>query len=411
MLNILNFIFVLLLCIGIVQCGEDSTLSPIVSNPRDLTAAEKRLVESDNRFGLKLFKEIIRGEEDKNVFISPLSVSMALGMTYNGANGSTEEAMRRTLELDDLTIQEINESYKGLIELLANLDPKVRFDLANSIWYRQGLAFEEDFIDLNRAYFDAQVRGLDFDNPNASDIINEWVDASTESKIEEIVPKEIDPSTVMYLINAIYFKGSWTYEFDESLTKDDLFSLPDGSQKSCKMMKQEGGFRYFENSDFQAVDLPYGDGDFSMTVFLPRIGKDVDFLIEEFSQENWDLWINSFSEHELTLQLPKFTLEYDLTLNDVLKELGMEVAFDRDLADFTKMYTGPGRLYISKVKHKTFVKVNEEGTEAAAVTAVDMQIDSVPPSMRVDRPFVFAIRENRSGAILFMGKIVEPTLG
>ena len=331
-------------------------------------------------------------------------------MTYNGANGSTEEAMREALQLGDLTIQEINESYKGLIELLANLDPKVRFDLANSIWYRQGFPVEEEFIKLNKAYFDAQVRGLDFDDPNASDIINKWVDASTDSKIEEIVPKEIDPSTVMYLINAIYFKGSWTYEFDESLTKDDLFSLPDGSQKSCKMMKQEGGFQYFENSDFQAIDLPYGGGDFSMTVFLPRAGKDVDFLIEEFSQENWDLWINSFSEHELTLQLPKFTLEYDLTLNDVLKALGMEIAFDRDRADFTKMYTGPGRLYISKVKHKTFVKVNEEGTEATAVTAVDMQIDSVLPSMRVDRPFVFMIRENRSGTILFVGKIVEPIL-
>mgnify|MGYP001102586628 CR=1 FL=1 len=405
MSKILNFTLVLLLCIGLMQCTE-SPVSPI---SRELTPAEKQLVKSDNKFGFKLFKEVIKEERDTNVFISPLSVSMALGMTYNGASGSTQEAMQTTLELNDLTIQEVNESYKSLIELLTGLDPKVQFQIANSIWYRQEFSFEEEFINLCKTYFNALVRGLDFNDPNAADIINGWVEENTNGKIKEIVDKPIDPLIVMFLINALYFKGTWTYEFDEELTKDDWFYLPDGSRKPCKMMEQRIQCDYFSNSDFQAVDLPYGDGDFSMTIFLPHPQKNINSLIAEFNEENWDNWINSFSKDSGSIFLPKFTLEYEIKLNDVLKALGMEIAFGPS-ADFTRMYK-PGGIWIDKVKHKTFVKVNEEGTEAAAVTDVEM-IRGGPSGfyMRVDRPFVFVIRENQSQTILFMGKIVEPTL-
>lgn len=406
--KILNFTLVLLLCIGLMQCIENP-VSPI---SRELTPAEKQLIKSDNKFGFKLFKEIIKEEKDKNVFISPLSVSMALGMTYNGANGSTQEAMQKTLELNDLTIQEVNESYKSLIELLTGLDPKVQFQIANSIWYRQEFSFEEEFINLCKTYFNALVRGLDFNDPNAADTINEWVEENTNGRIEEIVDKPIDPLIVMFLINAIYFKGTWTYEFDEELTKDDWFYLPDGSRKPCKMMEQRSEYNYFSNPDFQAVDLLYGDGNFSMIIFLPRPQKNIDSLIAEFTEENWDNWINSFSKDSGDIYIPKFTLEYELTLNEVLKALGMEIAFDPYQADFTKMYK-PGGIWIGKVKHKTFVEVNEEGTEAAAVTSVEIVLGPDGPSgfyMRVDRPFVFVIRENKSQAILFMGKIVEPTL-
>ena len=406
MSKILNFTLVLLLCIGLTQCTE-SPVSPI---SRELTPAEKQLVESDNKFGFKLFKEIIKEEGGTNVFISPLSVSMALGMTYNGASGSTQEAMQTTLELSGLTIQEVNESYKSLIELLTGLDPKVKFQIANSIWYRQEFSFEEEFINLCKTYFNALVRGLDFNDPNAADTINGWVEENTNGRIKEIVDKPIDPWIVMFLINAIYFKGTWTYEFDEELTKDDWFYLPDGSRKPCKMMEQRSEYNYFSNPDFQAVDLPYGDGDFSMTVFLPHPQKNIDSLIAEFNEENWDNWINSFSKDSGDIYIPKFTLEYGIKLNDVLKALGMEIAFDPYRADFTRMYK-PGGIWIDKVKHKTFVKVNEEGTEAAAVTSVEMGFVSVSGFyMRVDRPFVFVIRENKSQTILFMGKIVEPTL-
>lgn len=399
--KILSFVLVLCICVGCMQCAS----SPVLG--RELTAAEKGLLQSDNNFGLKLFKEIVVEEEDRNVFISPLSVSMALGMTYNGAHGSTREAMQTTLELSGLTIQEVNESYQSLIELLTGLDPKVIFQIANSIWYRQGESLEEEFIDLNKTYFDAEVSPLDFSAPNASEIINGWVNENTDGRIKKIVDG-INPLTVMFLINAIYFKGTWTYKFDEKWTRDDLFTLPDGSQKACRMMEQEGEFQLSKNSDFVAVDLPYGDGYFSMTIFLPHPDKDIDSLIAEFNQDNWNAWINSFSKKEVTLEFPKFTLEYELALNEVLEALGMGVAFTPE-ADFSRMRKSGG-LWIDEVKHKTFVEVNEEGTEAAAISSSGME-ESAPYRVRVDRPFVFVIREHHSGTILFMGKIVEPTLG
>lgn len=383
---------------------EETPDEPIV----DLSSVEKQIVESDNRFGFKLFREIVKQDKDNNVFISPLSVAMALGMTYNGADGETQEAMQQTLELNGLTLEEVNQSYEHLIDLLTSLDPKVRFQIANSIWYRLGVPFKRKFIDLCKEYFTALVTGLDFEDPGAAKTINAWVDENTNGKIKEIVDDPIDPDMVMFLINAIYFKGTWTYQFDERQTRDDLFNLPDGSRKPCKMMKREGVFRYLANPDFQAVDLPYGDGDFSMTVFLPQPKKDIDSLIAEFDQENWNKWVNLFSEEQLTLQLPRFTLEYKIGLNDILTALGMGIAFDPGVADFTRMYEGPERVYIDQVKHKTFVEVNEEGTEAAAVTSVGIAITSVGLWMRVDRPFVFVIRENESQTMLFVGKIVDP---
>lgn len=410
----LNLFVVFSIGICSLQCSR-SPVSTVNNSPRELSLAEKSLVESDNKFGLKLFKEIVREEKDSNVFISPLSVSMALGMTYNGANGSTQEAMQKTLELSGLTIEEVNESYNSLIELLTGLDPKVQFQIANSIWYRENISVKEEFVNLCKKYFDALVKGLDFNEPNAAKIINTWVDENTNGKIKQIVDDPINPLIVMFLINAIYFKGTWTYEFEKDQTTDDWFTLPDGTRKPCKMMEQKNEFRYFENDAFQAVDLPYGDGDFSMTIFLPTYGTDVDSLIAEFDQENLNSWLSSFSSDSGVLYLPKFKLEYELKLNDVLKALGMEVAFVPGQADFTKMMHGVrvGELWIDRVKHKTFVEVNEEGTEAAAVTSVGMELTSVDPSrfwMRVDRPFVFMIRENLSQTILFIGKIVEPVL-
>ena len=412
MSKILNFVIVFCVFTGLIQCTKNPLL-PTGELPRELTSLEKSVVESSGNFGLKLFKEINKEERDKNIFISPLSVSMALGMTYNGANGNTEEAMQGTLELDGLTNQEINESYKSLIELLINLDAKVKFQIANSIWYRQEWTVEDVFLNQCRKYFNAEVRGMDFNDPNAPNIINGWVDENTNGKIKEIVDSPIDPSTAMFLINALYFKGTWTYEFDVSKTKDDLFTLPDGSKKACKMMIQSNDdFQYFENADFQAIDLPYGDGGFRMTIFLPGMEKNINDFIAELSAENWDLWMNSFTKQVGTLELPRFKLKYEIKLNDVLKALGMGIAFGEQ-ADFTGMYQNVrGPVYIEEVKHKTFVDVNEEGTEAAAVTSVEIVIKGGPSgfTMRVDRPFIFVIREHQSNTMLFTGKIVEPML-
>jgi len=394
-----------------IRCIRDNSVAPPITGiSRDLTALEKELVEADGRFGLKLFREIVREEQDKNVFISPLSVSMALGMTYNGAAGTTEEAMKNTLEYGDLSPDEINVSFQSLIALLCQLDPKVRFQIANSIWSRLGFPVKQDFIDVNQTYFDAEVRELDFSLPGAPGIINDWVNEKTNGKIKEIITS-IDPLTMLYLINAIYFKGSWTYEFDKDLTQDDQFNRSDGSLIPCRMMQQEGVFRYFETDEFQAIDLPYGDEKFSMTILLPNEQTVLDSLIDQFTPENWAGWMASFSEAKGILMLPKFKIEYEILLKDVLTNMGMGVAFS-DYADFTGINENGG-LLISEVIHKTFVEVDEEGTEAAAVTAVVVGATSVDPPVlviRVDRPFVFVIRENHSNTLLFMGQIVEPEL-
>jgi len=407
-----SLVFALLAAFLILGGCGDKASNPESDKPRPVTETEEQLVDSFNRFGLDLFKELVRGERDENVFVSPLSVSMALGMTYNGAAGTTEEAMRNTLKFDDLTLEQINGAYRSLIDLLGSLDPDVQFQLANSIWYRMGVTFRQDFIDRNQIYFNAEVRGLDFSAPEAAATINDWVSENTGDRIEDIVSDPIDPMTVMFLINAIYFKGSWTYEFDTEETEDDVFMLPGGVEAPCRMMNQAGDFMYFRGMGFQAIDLPYGNGDFSMVVILPdRPKNDIDSIIDALDQETWIGWLESFDEQEGHIQLPKFTLEYEAMLNKVLTALGMGVAFDMGAADFSGMYSGPQRLFISKVKHKSFVTVDEEGTEAAAATSVEVGITSPTGfRMRVDHPFLFAIRDSHTQTILFMGKIVEPLL-
>lgn len=415
MLKYLNPIFVLSIILVFVQCSNSDPTSPSDEEfraelPRTLTTSENHLIESDNTFGSTLFREINQAEADENVFVSPLSVSMALGMTYNGADGATQEAMQQTLELQGLSLEEINKSYQSLIELLVNLDPKVQFQIANSIWHEQDYVFNVEFLNRCQHYFNAEVSGLDFADPVAVAQINQWVSDQTNGKIQNIVD-QIESQIVMFLINAIYFKGTWTYEFDPEKTEDDWFTTSDGTQIPCQMMMVENEFPYLETNTFQAVDLPYGDGFYTMTIFVPHQSSNVDALINQLTSENWQNWFNEFNKRKIVLSLPKFKFEYELLMNDVLTALGMGVAFSSYHADFSQMSSGL-QLYIDNVKHKTFVEVSEEGTEAAAVTSVQMGVTSIGPDqmvfLRVDRPFFFTIRENNSGTILFMGKIVEP---
>ncbi|MCK4606234.1 MAG: serpin family protein [candidate division Zixibacteria bacterium] len=374
--------------------------------PANLTASERQLCESSAGFAIRLFREIVDAEpEDSNIFISPLSASMALGMTLNGAGGETRDSMQSTLQLTGLTLPEVNESYQGLIDVLTHADDDVKFQIANSIWYRLGLPVRETFIDLNKSYFDALVTELNFALPGAADTINSWVDANTNGKIPTIVQKPISPDIVMFLINAVYFKGAWTTEFDEELTRDALFTLTDGSEVPCRMMYQEGDFASYHHDLFDAVDLPYGDGSFRMTLFLPGSGIAVNDLAAQFTDDNWAEWIGNLEERPINLGLPRFKFDYKIKLNDVLAAMGMGIALTPG-ADFSNMVEGGG-VWIDKVLQKAFVEVNEEGTEAAAATVV-VVIESAPPAVCFDRPFIFVIRENVSGAILFMGRVMEP---
>jgi serpin B len=334
---------------------------------------------------------------------------MALGMTLNGANGSTRDSMIRTLEFSGLTQKDINASYKSLIALLTGIDPKVKFQIANSIWYRPDLRVEQAFKDANKEYFNAEINSIDFGSADAPNIINGWVNQNTNGKITEIVPKPIPRDMVMYLINAIYFKGTWTYKFDPSNTRDDTFTLLSGSKTTCKMMGLKATLKYSATDQCQLVELPYGDAGFSMTVVLPKSGTSIDDFVAKLTQQQWDLWVAGLAAKEGDIFLPKFKLEYAKKLNDVLKAMGMSIAFSPSYADFTNIDVRGG-LFISEVQHKTFVQVDEEGTEAAAVTSVGVGRTSIGDNfvMRVDRPFLFVIRENNTGTILFIGKIVQP---
>lgn len=395
-------------------CGEGSPTGPvkeIEGLPRDLSLSESFLVEAGNDFAFRFLEEIYGEEPDSNLFVSPLSASMALGMTMNGAAGSTYEEMRSTLGFGTLTLDQINQGYRGLMDLLLGLDPTVQMAIGNSIWYREGFPVKADFLDRTKSYFDAEVAALDFSSPSAPVTINDWVKASTNGKIQEIVDSPIDPAVVMYLINAIYFKGSWTYRFDKGKTSQAPFYGLKGSSGSVPLMELEGDLPYDETDQYQAVDLPYGGKAFSMTVLLPKEGHTLQELLASLDPGSWNQITGSLRKSEGTVYLPRFRLEWGKLLNEALKAMGMQTPFDPAQADFSGLAdgVGPGDLFISKVKQKSYVDLNEEGTEAAAVTSVEIELTSMPThfTFRADRPFLFVIRERFSQTILFAGVLVE----
>jgi len=394
-----------------MSCSHQSTEpSPGQPNRGQLTVLEKSVISSGNSFGFNLFTKVNNSEQNKNVFISPFSVSMAFGMALNGANGQTLVSLKNVLGDAGVSLDDINSSYKNISAVLTSLDTKVAFQIANSIWYRNGFAVQQKFLDDNKNYLDAEARELDFSQADAVQTINGWVDTKTHGKIPTIIDA-IPDYMVMYLINAIYFKGTWTYQFDSQNTKDALFTCADGSTVSCKLMDQEATFAYYADATMQVIDLPYGDRFFSMTVILPAAGTSIDQFTSTLTQDQWNTITAHLDSSKVVLSLPKFKLEYKKTLNNELIAMGMGIAFS-DHADFTRI-SQTGGLTISEVLHKTFVEVNEEGTEAAAVTAIGIRNTSAggdpsPHIMRIDRPFIFAIREHQSGTILFIGKIVNP---
>ena len=373
---------------------------------------DNRVVSANTKFGFNLFNAIRKTEQNKNIFISPFSVSVALAMTLNGASDETEQAMTNTLQLQGIGSESINMGYAGLRHALHTSDPKVILAIANSLWARQDVPFKQDFLQQNTQFFGAEVSTLDFMDPNTLTTINQWVHTNTNGKIPKILD-EINSDAVLFLINAIYFKGSWQTEFDPSHTRDGTFYLATGAEKQVPMMTRNGDYAFYENYEakFQAISLPYGNGRMSMYIFLPYRESDLNTFLDSLNTENWERWVSQLREQELFLSMPKFKLEYEKTLNNPLHALGMGIAFAPGRADFSRMadLEALGKnLYIGEVLHKAVVEVNEEGTEAAAVTSIGVRATSLPPQFIVDRPFFFAIRDNETKTVLFMGTVVDP---
>ncbi len=376
------------------------------------TQVNNRLTAANTKFSFKLYDQILKQRPNTNTFISPASVMLALAMTYNGADGTTRDGMAHALELEAMSLDDVNRSFADLKSALASTDPKIKLNIANSLWARNGLTLNPTFVERNKKSFAAEIASLNFSDPSAAQTINSWVNKNTEGKIDKIVDR-INPEDVLFLINAIYFKGQWQFEFKKENTKPDMFTVAGGGQKQVSMMSQSRHFLYYKGQGFQSVALPYGNGGVSMYVFLPDEMRSLKDFERDLTPENWDGWMKSFRLAPGVLMLPRFKVEWESNLNDGLVALGMEEAFDPRRANFSQM-TNPNSgngLYISNVAHKALCEVNEEGTVAAAVTSVTMSITSAPPppfSMKVDRPFFFAIRDNQTGVILFMGSVTNP---
>jgi len=393
-------------CEGSDPAGPAGPPVAINELPRDLTSAEIQAIGASNAFGFHLLREVADADRTSSVFLSPFSASMALGMTMNGAAGPTWDAMRETLRFEGLSETEINHAYRGLLDLLRDLDPHVELAVGNSVWHRSGLTLRSDFRERVESYFDGRVQGLDFGSPGASGTINGWVSEATRGRIEEIVPAQIPGNVIAYLINAVYFKGGWTVPFDPQLTRDAPFHLAGGGTAQVELMMRDDTVSHHVADRYAAVDLPYAGGAYSMTVVVPRGEVTVHDLVQELDPQAWAQLTGSLRTGRAMVSLPRFELEWEAVLNDALRAMGMGIAFEAGGADFSRMFEAGGP-WIDEVKQKSFVRVDELGTEAAAVTSVAM-VTSMPPEVRADRPFLFAIRERFSGTILFMGMIVEP---
>ncbi len=405
---------VILLCVaGAVFVPQLLSSFAYAESDEKASTADARVVTANTRFAVAIMQELSREDHESNVFISPLSITNSLAMALNGANGTTKEAMTRTLGLEDMTLDEYNEGTLTLLESLASVDEKIQLNIANSIWIREAFApkVRQDYTSTVTDYFKSEVYTRPFDQTTITDV-NNWISGKTNQKIPRML-ESIDQNDVLFLINAIYFKGDWASEFKEEDTRPGTFYLSDGSTTTVDFMHQDEEFNYFEGRNYQAARLPYGRGKVAMYIFLPDKGVMLDSFVEEMTQPQLDAAFTKFHKRELVLSMPKFKIEYGTKrLNEALTNLGMGVAFNWDEANFSRIapVSTSQNLYISFVDHKAYVDVNEKGTEAAAATITTVTLSSAtsPIYFKVDRPFFFVIRDDRTGTILFMGKIENP---
>lgn len=396
-----------IMLLGFSACKKENTESP--KEPVILTLPEKanEIIELNNSFGVELFRNTALAE-NTNLMLSPLSANVALTMLLNGCNTQTYGQIRDMLGYQNLTLEEINATYKSLVSQLLVADSKVNIALANAVWYKNGFAVKPAYLETMGTSFDAEIGGLDFNSPSALETINGWASNNTHGKIPKVL-NEISPDAVMFLMNALYFKGNWTYQFDKGMTADRPFYFDDGTSKQASSMSSEINVKFFSTTDYSAIEMPYGRQNFSMIVILPATTLD-DFT-ENFNGEDWSFLTNALDgvtyTSKIEVTIPRFKFEYEKKLNEQLEAMGMNDAFIAELADLSNI--SDEQLFVNFVKQNTYVDVNEEGTEAAAVTTVGIDVTSAGPDpFTVNKPFVFAIRERTTNTLLFIGKVINP---
>ncbi|MBT1697734.1 serpin family protein [Fulvivirgaceae bacterium PWU4] len=390
------------LIIFVMACESAHVQPDNTPNLRAMSAAEVQITRGVNDFTFDLFKRI--DEPAKNSFMSPLSVSMALGMVMNGTSDETRQSILNTIDYSEFTAAEVNQAYKDLTELLLSMDRTVTMDVANSVWHNRNYAVNRDFVSIVRQQYDAKVEGLNFSADDAKNTINNWVANKTREKITKVIER-IAPEDVMFLINAIYFKGSWAQQFDKTRTSVAPFKTVDGTSVTADMMHaKDAVVQLYQNDEVQVVDVPYGNGQFSFTIVAPF--SNLNEMTGVLDAAQLTGWISHADSTKITLRMPRFKMRWQKDLKETLMSMGMKINGFPNLFESIS-----DNLEISKVDHQAYLDVNEEGTEAAAVTTVGIQLTSAPIErvITIDRPFLFMIREKHSGVILFMGKLVNPS--
>jgi serpin B len=392
------------LLIGIILSCEKSQEDTFVKNPELETTEAKAFIANTNEFALDVFRTVASSEEDDNYMVSPISLSMALGMLHNGARGETMQAFDNVLGRGN-TLAENNTYYGLLMESLSSNTSGTTLNLANAIWIKEGFPVEGQFKETNELFYKSDIDNLDFNNSSAVKTVNDWADGRTKGKIKDLVT-EFDDQTRLFLANAIYFKSQWKYRFDTNRTIERPFYISEASSVNVPMMNMKAEVMTAATDLFSAIVLPYKGERYEMVLLLPYLGITTSAVLENIDTTELSFLFKDNRKSELEIALPRFTLEYEKTLNDVVTELGLGIAF-ANRADFTRINKETD-LSISKLFQKTFIEVNEEGTEAAAVTGVEIGTTSVPPSFTADRPFLYIIREKATGTICFMGRVGNP---
>ncbi len=410
----LNLFLGILISFLVITGCEETTPVIIEAEEPDLRGLQlSEMQEAIYTFGGELFKTLVdQKNEAKNMVISPLSIATALYMTYNGANNDTRTAMAKTLNFEDIHPDSLNSIYSLLFKQIQPQNDSVLIKLANAVFWDQDRMFPSDqFKSALEMNYDAELKTEDFQNdPEGTlETINAWVNEKTEGKIEKIL-ENLDPMEVMFLVNALYFIGSWDHPFDPLLTYDGPYTLGNGNEIITSYMSHRKQWKTFQREGYQAIESPFTDTAFAMYFILPTEGRPINDFVQSFDFQDFFKFRNDRIERNyLDVSIPKFELNYKVTLNDELKTLGMDIAFDPYLADFSNIgEVAYGNAYISRVEHKTYLKIDETGAEGAAVTGVGIAITSAPPTLKFNRPFMTILMHKGINIPIFIGKIENP---